>query len=540
MKILNTIIYSFTWILNLLFVFVVFAKMSEADLSIYYNSDTMYLASIFKDVMVDHTGFKGWYINAAPNFFPDMFLYFIINGLFADFRVAYVVFSFVQYILILILLNVLLKAVKPNIRYIYLTLLNLVFPVFLLISIISGDFLYTYFLFSHSFHTGVFINFLLSLIFVFKYLQTKKPVFIGLGILISFIGIYCDRLYLVIFFFPLYATLILNLFLIKNKAVNKIAPSMIFSAFAGLYVYEMTENNSVFKCIGLYQKYMNFDNIHMSFHHLIDQHYRYIKEFSLQGLVTIIFIFNFFILIFLVYRYIRKKKPTLVKEHEFLYLSFIFISIFLSCFNPVINGYYLGAAHLRYNIFSFWLSVFNLIFFITLIKKGSKQMAYALVLILIVFYGVVFVKNATEKDFGKRMAYIASYYPENIKVIDEFAKTHHLQYGLSEYWDSKYTTMFSSQKLRVYTIVDEQLKPWYHLMNQNWYHDYSKGTYNQPIFKFVLLKRMDKLKLREFIGKPIDSLVYKNETILYVIPDIKYTNDGKPYFLNPIPSKNGS
>ena len=173
MKKLDRYLYLLSLIINFLLITATFASLKVGDFRIYFNSDTLYLGSIYKDLFIDGTEFKGWYLNAAPNFFPDMFLYFIINTLFEDFRTAYLVYSFVQYFLILILLNVLVKTINPKLKFEYLSLLNLIFPVFLLVTLISKNFLYTYFIFSHSFHTGMFINVLTAFILFFKYLNSK-------------------------------------------------------------------------------------------------------------------------------------------------------------------------------------------------------------------------------------------------------------------------------------------------------------------------------------------------------------------------------
>ncbi len=537
MKKIKYIIYGISWLLNLLLVASVFASFNTESFRIFFNSDTLYLASIYKDLFVDGTGFSGWYLNAAPNFFPDMFLYFIINTLFSDFRTAYLVFSFIQYFLILILLNILLKTIIPKIKFEYLSFLNLIFPIFLLVTLISHNFLYTYFIFSHSFHTGMFINVLTAFIFFFKFLRTRKMLYIYLIALISFIGTYNDRLFLVMFSLPVAIVFIGNFFFINKKQLRIAGIVTIAASIVALYVFKFTKINPVFHCIGLDQKYMNFDNIIFSLKKLFTQHYNYIRDLRLQGLISIIAVFNIVMLPILAVRFYKKLKlngnTDKEKQIEVIFLTLMFFSIVISLFSPALNGYYLGEAHLRYNIFSFYLSVFNLVFFIFIFFKGRVKNINIFSGVLFFLYIGILLKDFNNKDVFKKVQDVMQYYPEKVKQIDNFAEENNLKYGLADYWDAKYTMMFSEKNLRVYTVIDEQLNPWYHVMNKNWYFDYDKGKYNKPIFNFILLKKFDKYKIKENFGKPVDSLLFKGKTIVYKMKNIKYNRETrKPYLIN--------
>ncbi len=537
MKNIKHIFYVLTWVINFLLVALVFASFDSESFRIYFNSDTLYLASIYKDLFIDGTGFSGWYLNAAPNFFPDMFLYFIINTLFSDFRTAYLVFSFVQYFLILGLLNVLLKTIIPKINLEYSGLLNLLFPVFLLAALLSKNFLYTYFIFSHSFHTGMFINALLAFIFFFKYLNSEKRTFLILTLLITFIGTYNDRLFLVMFTFPVTVVFILNFIFLKSRKLKIASLLVILSSFVSLILFKYTKINPVFHCIGLDRKYLNYDNILFSLNKLFSQHYNYVRDLRVQGFISITAILNVIILPVLIFKnYLKIKsgvKNEKEKQGETVFFTMVFFSILITLFSPALNGYYLGEAHLRYNIFSFYFGVFNIAIFLYLIFKEKIKYIKLISGALIIFYvGIVFL-NFKNKNVFEKVKEITEFYPEKVKIIDDFAEKHNLRYGLSQYWDAKYTTMFSEKGLRVYTVASEKLNPWFHVMNKNWYFNYDKGEYNKPVFNFIILNKFDKEKIKNNFGKPLDSLVYKGETVLYVTERIKYDRKtGKPSVLN--------
>ncbi len=514
MKTSKNTIYGISFLINFLLILIVFASFNTGSLRIYYNSDTLYLASIYKDLFVDGTGFKGWHLNAAPNFFPDMSLYFIINSIFNDFRTAYLVFSFVQYFLILFLLNALLKAINPNIKIDYLILLNLFFPVFLSVTFISHNFLYTYFLFSHSFHSGMFINALAAFIFFFKYFNSNRKVYLYLLALISLIGIYNDRLFLVIVSMPFAFIFVLNFFFFKNRRIKLSGIAIISASIAALILFKYTKTNSVFHCIGLDQKYMNFGNVIFSFNKLFSQHYNYIKDLRLQGFISIIAIFNIiFLPVLIVKKYKIKSFDTQnnLKQIEIVFFSLMFFSIVITLFSPALNGYYLGEALLRYNIYSFYLSVFNLVVFLYLVFREKVRYVNIFSFILFALYGGIILKNFSEKDVIKKVAEVASFYPEKVKSTDEFAAKNNLKYGLAQYWDAKYITLFSKENIRVYTVIDENLNPWFHVMNKNWYFDYEKGKYNKPVFDFIVTDKYNTDKLNENFGPFTDTLIFDDE-----------------------------
>lgn len=525
---LNRLLYIFSWVINLCLILIAFASINKETIEIYFSSDSLYLASLYKDIFVDGTGFKGWHLNAAPNFFPDMFLYFITNTMISDFRIAYIVFSGLQYLLILLLLNLVITSIKPDIKNIFLTLLNLLFPVFLLTTIISGFDLYSYLIFSHSYHSGVFINTLLAIIFLFKYLNKKRTIFIYLAALITLIGIYNDRLFLVLYSAPLVLVLIMNYIWFKNKQIKLIVPIILAASVISLLLYNLTSSNSVFSSIDLGKKYMNHENILPSFIAFIKQHFSYIQDLRIKGIVSIVLIINFFVLLFLIIKRSKIKESILP-----IYFVFVFASIFITLITPIINGYYMNEATARFNIFSFWLSVFNLTLFLYFFFKNKARFLNLLTTAFFVFYIGLIVFKFSSLPISKNVEYISSYYPEEVKAIDEFAKKHNLKYGLANYWDSKYSTLFSQNELRVYTIINENLNPWFHVMNKNWYFDYHKGKYNKPLFNFIVLNGFNKEKIKENFRQPLDSLIYNNKTILYKMKDIKYKKkNNKAYIVN--------
>ncbi len=535
----SKLFYAGSWLVNLLLAILVFGVFSEEwFFNIYYNSDTLYLASFYKDIFVDGTGFKGWNLNGAPNFFPDMSLYFIVRSVAGNFKLAYVIFSIIQYNLLVFLLGSILKGINPKVNRNYITFFNVLFPVYLLATILHGSFQYTFDVFSQSYHNGCFINSLIALNFFFRYLTRNNRWYFIAMLVFVFVGVFNDRLFLITFVAPVTAVFLLNLMWIKKKTISKSGLWVLGTAILALITFNITKKNSVYECIGLGEKFMNFSNAAPSFKNMISQHTDFIVSADLRGLITILTVFSFFILLFLFFR-IAKQTSWFkrAKENTHIYWYFIIFSltsVFLTLFTPVVNGYYLGPSCIRYSTLSFFLSLFNVVFIIYYFTRYKKSVKWQNWVIggLMCVYGVIIVKTIIQEPVVANFKKVVTYYPEKVKAVDQFAQKHQLQYGVAGYWDAKYTTMFSKQNVRFYTVINEKLNLWYHVMNRNWYYDYDKGKYQKPEFRMVILSPEQFETTRQIFGEPIDSTQVEAGKYIYYIPEFKYNRETKQPYSN--------
>jgi hypothetical protein len=87
------------FILNLVLIIVLFSRLSPNDLKIYFNSEALYLPSLYRDLFIDHNPLIGWHLNPALGFFPDVIVYFILMFFSGNFILASILFSILQFIL---------------------------------------------------------------------------------------------------------------------------------------------------------------------------------------------------------------------------------------------------------------------------------------------------------------------------------------------------------------------------------------------------------------------------------------------------------
>ncbi len=520
---------------NIALPMLVFATFTGDSFNVYFSSDTMYLSGLYDDLFVNGTGFKGWNLNGAPNFFPDMLLYFIIRPFFSDFKIAYIVFSIVQYNLIALLTAQLFKSLNTRIPDIYRLMFLLIFPVFLLASIWNHSFNFTFHLFSQSYHNGCFINVLASFNLLFLYLNQRRKHWLWLLGIFAFLGTYNDRLYLVIFSLPVGFIWAINFFRFKMPALKKAGFLVLLLSVIALVTYQYTSINPIFRCIGLGGKYMNLSNIKLSFDVFTEQHINYTTHLNWRAVpLWLTFVSTLALLGWLVFKAIKTKffkDADKSQPLEILFVLAVVTSIVVALFTPVINGYYVGYACFRYITIGYFLGVFNFVLAWYLIfPNKANAIKYAVIGGMLALYLTTMAYKVATEPLADNFKKVRHYYPEQIKNLDNFLAKHNLQYGVATYWDSKFATQLSKNGARVYTVIDNNLNVWFHLMNSNWYYPYHKGKYNNPKFNFVILDTDDFAQTRQIFGEPIDSALLAGKKYVYYLNEFRYDKaTRKPY-----------
>lgn len=509
------ILFLLSILINIVLTIIIFATINEKQIYTYFNSDTLYLPSIYKDLFIDKSGLAGWHLNGAPNFLPDMFLFVIVRSFFNHFIPACFAFSLTQLVIVLVLLSVLYKTIFRSINYVYLSFAIILMSSFLLVTLVNDDFVYTFYLLSISYHLGAFIMFLISIIILFKYLKTKKRIQLIILFIVSIVSIINDRIYLVMFSFPVY-WLILTLF-IKIEEKERFIKILIYntvSILIGLFLFRMLRLSGYIHIISLSWKVFSFDNIIPSLKMFTEQHLYYLKEFDFRGIINLLFLISFFIHLYLLIKniiLIINKRD--FNEIEFIYLLIFIPAVFFILITPILNGNYVSWALLRYNIYSFYIGIFSYAFLIYKLNSRIRISSNYLTIIIILFLSIesiYIIEKVNKNNIIEGLTNFMTYYPENVKCIDELSEKEDLRYGVAEYWKAKYITMFSKKDVRVYTVL-ENLSSWYHVMNQNWYYQNKKGEFGNPKFSFILTNGINNEAIKNNLGNPTDT-IYCNDT----------------------------
>jgi hypothetical protein len=482
--------------------------MIPTDFDIFFNSDMLYLPSLYRDLFIDHNSFKGWNLSPSPAFFPDMAIFFTGMFLFNDFIVVSLVYGLFQYVVILLLFVMIFKMIIPQRPLFYASFSNLLMLLFFFAAAFKGDFLFTFFLVSNAFHTGAFVMALLCLVLTFQYLINQRKANLVLIFVFSILAIMSDRLFIIMYLAPF---ILISGFYAATTDRKRFLPLVIttvVSLVAGITAFNLI-SGSGYVYLAKPHKMLDLSNSWSSFLVLMDQLGTYLRLFNFKSAIIVISLVSFitvcfnFVKDFFQHREKRNDLPTIYGLFTILFTVFVFGA-------PILSGSYTGWDTLRYNIGAFYLSVFNVGYLLYLLSEKNKTQAWSVkrigyVMIVIAAFAVItiFVRFSAKgiKDYF-------GYYPEVVKDIDNLAQTENLKLGVGSYWLAKYTTMFSKHGLVVHPVFDP-IAPYHHITNQNWFYA------DTAVYNFIVLNRFgDTEAYKKYFG---DSLPEINEGFARIV-----------------------
>lgn len=445
-------------------IFALFSSLSQSSLGCFFNSDTLYLASLYKDIFVDHNSLNGWHLNPAPNFFPDMIVYFLLMTITSNFIVTSFVYAIIQYIFFIYLIFRLFKILNLPSAKLIASLSNLLLLLFFFVSFFSNDFGFTFYLVSSAYHTGAFLMSLFCTILTFEYLKEKKINTLIYLCLISLLCIFSDRLFIVLYSIPWFLLIFFYLKIENRKNLIWINLINVLTVIIGLIAFGYL-NKSNYVYVDAPHRMLDYAFFYDCLKLLFNQIYDYLIAWNFISLIIIISLITFiFNLVLSIKKLLIPKK--LDFKDSYCILSTIFTVVVF--FAPVINGSYTGYDTLRYNIYIFYMLVINfgiiVYFLIQRINFQQTKILNAIISILIIGATVNIAYQFNLKGF---QAYFA-YYPKDVECIDYIASKHKLYNGLGDYWSAKKVTMFSKKGIRVYSTLNT-IRPYFHVMNRNWY-----------------------------------------------------------------------
>src|SRR6218665_3098048 len=201
---------------NLLLILGFFSQLGGLCFANFFNSDSLYLPSLYRDLFVDKNSLQGWHLNPAPNFFPDMLFYFLLMFVLnKQFILASFIFALVQYFLVLYLLVRLFKAILPGQSPLFHNIIYCLQAIWLLeFFYFGGNFIFAYFLFSNSYHTGCFVIALSCLLLPLAFIKHAGWGRALLLFMLVFLSTLSDKLFAIAFVIP---AALAGLFLIRRS-----------------------------------------------------------------------------------------------------------------------------------------------------------------------------------------------------------------------------------------------------------------------------------------------------------------------------------
>lgn len=508
-------------LVQLLLIALCFATADSDDMRLFFNSDTLYLPSIYRDLFIDGSSLEGWFINPAPNLFPDVVIYFALHWITNDFVLASILFSFVQYALIGLLIHRVFRLVFPQADDFKMALIHLSIGLVYLVSMSDDDFGFSFQLLSNAYHTGVLVNILIA--FWLFLLELKRPAISRKILLVLCIVVFgfSDKIFWIGFSFPVFVITLVMLFGRKRREAIVWLVLTLIATWGSAYLLRIFENGK-YVTVEKPFRYMDFANIGNSWEIMYDQLSTYVLEFRVKGLIIVLS----FVAVVLsmvrstraIVRYFRSTERSFGNE-DVLHIFFMLFAAAVF-WAPVINGNYGGWDTIRYNFAVFVFALYYLTAQLPDLGMSIKRAGgYVLSGVLGVSLLTLFVNH-------DNWSMVLNYYPRKVRIIDEIAAENHLEYGVAGHWDSKLTTMFSKNGLRVYSTF-EDFNPYLHVVNRNWFFEKIGQPEVPPVYSFIIIDD-DKqvVKAKEILGEGC-FIVQKEDIRVLITPEFtisRYNN----------------
>jgi hypothetical protein len=507
---LSFITYLFTCILYITYVLLFYLLKDDSIISNAFSSDALYLPTFYIDIFIDKTGIEGLKLNAAPNFFPDMFLYFILYSITGNVVISGIVYSVIQSMFILVLFFLISKVIfYKSFNFIYPAFINILFILILISGLFNSYISLTWHLINNAYHTSAFVLSLFSIYLYLKYIRFNKTIHIILLSVCIFLGSLNDKIYILAAVFPLAILSIILLFkkIIQKQKTFKLLLSISISAILGLTALNIILNIT---SISLIHKDFTFSlektlySINFAWGYLSEQ----LLKFDIVSLILVSGYMTYIILIIKLL-FFRNNFSNEEATYKTIFQFFSVLFFFFVFLTPIIIiGEFHEPSMFRYIIFIFYLAFINIGLLFSHIKHRLpiNIITFSLLFFTLFVLGNQFSKN----DLKYETNALINFKPEYIKNIEEIATNEkNLKLGIASYWKARQITAFNNKDLRVYaTFKNNKLNPELFCgSNRLWFFPKSNEP-NDRIYNFIVL---DELKDTSFYYDYFE----KNELLLY-------------------------
>lgn len=488
-----------SYILHIFLVLLFYFSRTDAELEWIFNADYLFVPTLFQDVIVNGNSISDWYITPAPYIFPDILFYIPIQFVISDFRWAILIYSLLQYLVILILLRQCIKLIYPNLSTDIITVSNVLMALFILSGIIWDDNLTGGLILTISSHTGAFVCTLLAFYLMLKYLQYNKIKYVASYALVTSISLVSDRLLIFMFYFPVVLLLLYVSFSqFKKKAIVVLVTT--FASFAlGILLYKALKLYIVSippaTQTSMSSSITNYTN-HIS---------SYFTSFHLMSVILVLSLISFFTnILFLIKKH---QEGNILAASFHIFVLSLFLSLTLG---TVLLGFYKGADCMRYNIHGYYVLIFTLP--LTTISNLKVKQLRIIGFCSIAILSLTILAIRDTYNFNMGLKRFNNFSPYITQLIDKSPAP--LKSGISDYWTSKHITAFSEKNIKVLATYDN-LIPILHITSESGY----LGKNEEIVFNFIVgldmsqnnLEILDTVSLDYFRVYLVEDFVFRKD-----------------------------
>jgi hypothetical protein len=469
------------------------------------NSDTMYLPSIYRDLVLENGDFHQWSFNASPNLYPDFLIFSGLMSVLNDTVTTIIFFGIFQYLLFVFLTGNIVHTAVKTLSLDQKALGILLAGVPFLAVVVNDDVEFVFQLLSNSFHLGASLSTLIA-IRIFIQIFNKNQWWWWLPFLVhATLAGTNDKLFWIQCLIPLFG--IATLLIFQKKI--KIAIPLFVTIIAAFIMANMYIN---------YHKEPAYPTIERAFREFA---FSYTKDSAVQFWKDFKMMFNLFnvksafyivaIGFMLISVLLILKNKLQIQKSNHLILFFFASSTFLSIIAPILNGSYMSHQHNRYFIGALLLS-FLICSFILISKlnadKFTRVFSTTISVIAIGFFALNF------SSFNEKM----NLYPTFAKEVDTLIEKHQLKQGASTYWNSKSHEYLCKNDIRIVAVFPDVF-PYLHANSRAWYFD------EKDYFNFVMIDSDEHLKQLQSIFPSGTQVVQEGDTRILLTPRFRFDSN---------------
>jgi hypothetical protein len=478
----------------LLAAFVLFALASTRflrALASSINSDSLYLAGLYRDIFIDKVAIGTWRVQPAPSFFPDLPAFFLLRAITGTAAAATCAYGACELLVEAALLACILRALGSRDRW---SAYSASFLIFAFMAYVVSCSEYLHILFYPSIHSGSILIGLVSAVLVIRQLRSGEvsPARASALAVLTALTAGFDALYLLIAAMPLLAaSLFCAVVSRKNRGVT-----LVNGAALGLGIVLSAYVRRSPAKLGIEIPPKAVDLV-FSRQRLRDAltHWPPPGQPRVITLDIGLLVMSLIIVTVILWRAARSRTPAgEARRDEAVFLCASFLgSTCLTAVGVVFAGYYFepGCARYLQPIFVFPYMVVGTWF---ALSRTHVLRAWAAAYILLVMQHWPAISHI---DAGPSRGGLM--YPSYIACIDDVSRRHRGSYGYGDYWNARKTTELSRAALRILPVT-ESFEAYDWISNRVWFDRASSGT-----SAFLLLpSRLDESQIKAKLGEPRD------------------------------------
>lgn len=401
-----------------------YLRLTRANLATHttlFNSDSLFLPVLFKNILQENGQIQDWYLTPAPYIFPDFVIQFFSGLSTENSTVSMGIYSISQILVFATLISWIGYEAKLGNLSLYVSAIGTG-----IFTVLAGQNISPYlFMGMSAWHFGSFINFLictaLSLRAVNKNFRNLEIILLGLSLALFSLA---DALIIFQYTIPMIVIGFLEVTLRKQKSYLKIIGTVTICSVIGYLSYQQlipkqTRYSPSFTLSGISHHLQEFGQIFFDFN----------QKNSVAAISVTAMILAIIISSCRDFYQTLAQKILLTDKHTYIIKSLFTIGSLLTVGVAFLNSSL--PTEPRYLIPLFFLPIiFGLQKILSVLNKIRFSRSQGLSFFLAPFAIVLAVFSAQKMDLN--------HYPKDVQCIDKYLSDNHYKFGIAQYWNAKY------------------------------------------------------------------------------------------------------